>query len=77
MKELAELKKGVVAGEADFIETAEENFTLYYRPLIPWVNRLRKVVFPDSGMRRKEDMELYSRMKEVLENARKEVAMES
>ncbi|KAH7114560.1 hypothetical protein B0J13DRAFT_656314 [Dactylonectria estremocensis] len=45
-EELAELKKGQVSHEGDFIRTAEENFTSYYRPLTLWVNRLRKAVFP-------------------------------
>ncbi|KAB5524002.1 hypothetical protein GE09DRAFT_1153373, partial [Coniochaeta sp. 2T2.1] len=47
-EEQAELKKGRrVSHEGDFIRTAEENFTPYYQPLIPRVNRLRKVVFPN------------------------------
>ncbi|KAK2922783.1 Argonaute linker 2 domain [Fusarium oxysporum f. sp. vasinfectum] len=49
MGELANLKKGQVSHEGDFIKTAEENFTSYYQPLVPWVNRLRKVVFPNGG----------------------------
>lgn len=55
MKELALLKKGTVNDDADFIETVKENFTLYYWSLIPWVNRLCKVVFPDGGRRKKEE----------------------
>lgn len=76
---LADIKKGTIADEGDFLETIEENFTLYYQPLIPWVNRLRKVVFPDGGRRKKEDRELYSRMKDILREARKDpkVVMES
>lgn len=46
---LADLKKGQVSQEGDFIRAAEENFTSFYRPLIPWVNRLRKAVFPNGG----------------------------
>ncbi|KAI9772444.1 MAG: hypothetical protein M1840_000647 [Geoglossum simile] len=70
MEELANLKKGMVDHEGDFIKTVEENFTLYYRPLIPWVNRLRKVVFPDGGRWKREDQELYSQMRAILEKAR-------
>jgi hypothetical protein len=65
MEELAELKKGTVADEGDFIKTAKEYFISYYQTLIPGVNKLRKVVFPDRGRRKKEDSGLYSRMKEV------------
>ena len=72
MKELAKTKKGEVADEGDFIETAEENFTPYYQPLIPWVNRLRKAVFPNGGRWKKEDRKLYSQMKEILREARKD-----
>lgn len=34
-----------------------ENFTPYYQPLIPWVSRLRKVVFPNGGRWEREDTE--------------------
>ncbi|TLD15961.1 uncharacterized protein PgNI_00064, partial [Pyricularia grisea] len=33
----------------DFIKFVEENFTPYYRPLVIWVNNLRKAVFPNGG----------------------------
>ncbi|PGG99671.1 hypothetical protein AJ79_08445 [Helicocarpus griseus UAMH5409] len=46
-KTLADEKKGVVSDEGGFLRTAEENFTPYYQPLAPWVNRLRRIVFPD------------------------------
>ncbi|PLB49113.1 hypothetical protein P170DRAFT_455861 [Aspergillus steynii IBT 23096] len=69
---LAQIKKGIVADEADFIEIAGKNFTSYHRPLIPWVNRLRKVVFPSGGRWRTEDRALYTRIKEVLQKAQKE-----
>jgi len=44
MELLAKENKGQVSQEGDFLRSVEENFTLYYQPLIPWVNRLRKVV---------------------------------
>ncbi|KAH6881086.1 serine/threonine-protein kinase Sgk2 [Thelonectria olida] len=72
IEELAELKKGQVSHEGDFIRAAEENFTSYYRPLIPWVNRLRKVVFPNGRRWEREDRALYARMKEILQDARKD-----
>ena len=70
---LATIKKGEVNDEGDFLNTAKENFTPYYQQLIPWVNRLRKVVFPDGGRRRKEDIELYAQMKEILREAQKDL----
>lgn len=69
---LAKEKKGQVSHEGDFIRSAEENFTLYYQPLIPWVNRLRKVVFPNGGRWEREDEGLYSRMREIIGEARKD-----
>lgn len=44
---LGVLKKGVIIDEADFVMTAKDYFTEYYRPLIPCVNTLRRAVFPD------------------------------
>ncbi|KAK5998601.1 hypothetical protein PT974_00982 [Cladobotryum mycophilum] len=70
--ELAKLKKGEISDEGDFIKTAEESFTLCYQPLIPWVNRLRKVVFPNGRRWEKENPELYMRMKEVLREAQQD-----
>jgi hypothetical protein len=39
-EELAGSKKGVVDDERDFLKTAQTNFTPYYQPLIPCVNKL-------------------------------------
>ncbi|RYO80050.1 hypothetical protein DL764_009944 [Monosporascus ibericus] len=69
-EELARLKKGEVSHEGDFIRTAKESFTFYYQPLIPWVNRLRKAVFPNGGRWEKEDEALYARMTDILREAR-------
>jgi hypothetical protein len=74
-EELAELKKGTVAHEGDFIKTLEENFTSYYRSLIPWTNRLRKVTFPNGGRWEKEDGGLYSRIREILLEATKDASV--
>lgn len=71
-EELAEIKKGRVSDERDFITSAGENFTPYYQPLIPWVNRLRKEVFPDGRRRVKPDGNLYLRMKTILCDAQKD-----
>ncbi|KKK17119.1 hypothetical protein ARAM_006192 [Aspergillus rambellii] len=70
MDELAKLKKGTIAHEGDFIRLVNDNFTDYYQPLGPWVNRLRKVVFPGGGRWEKEDRKLYARMKQVLQTAK-------
>jgi hypothetical protein len=69
---LARMKKGEVNDEGDFLESAEENFTTYYQPLIPWVNRLRRVVFPGGARWKKPDQGLYLDMKEILQRAQKD-----
>jgi hypothetical protein len=48
-EELASYKRDKVSHKGDFIRTAEERFTRYYQPLIPWVNRLRKIGFQMVG----------------------------
>ncbi|KAI1354763.1 hypothetical protein F5Y01DRAFT_238943 [Xylaria sp. FL0043] len=65
-EELARDKKGIISDERDFVRTAEGNFTSYYRPLIPWVNKLRRVVFPNGRRWQQVDDKLYSRMAQVL-----------
>ncbi|KAK7229627.1 hypothetical protein V2G26_001797 [Clonostachys chloroleuca] len=71
-EELAKLKKGEVSDEGDFLKIAEANFTPYYRPLVQWVNRLRRKVFPNGERWKKPSEELYSLMKGILHEARKD-----
>ncbi|KAF3492096.1 uncharacterized protein GIQ15_01613 [Arthroderma uncinatum] len=71
-EELAELKKGRVGDERDFLKSTAEHFTEYYRPLVPCVNKLRRVVFPNGGRWKSPDKSLYSSMREVLREAQKE-----
>jgi hypothetical protein len=68
-EELAKIKSGTVNEERHFIKTVTEHFTPYFRPHIPWVNRLRKTVFPDGKTRGREDRELYAQMRERLRRA--------
>ncbi|KAI1501903.1 hypothetical protein F5X99DRAFT_418185 [Biscogniauxia marginata] len=50
-------RKGrVVPTEVLFMETVTQYFTPYYAPLIPWGNKLRRVVFSNNGV----DLALYS-----------------
>ncbi|KAL7621880.1 hypothetical protein AAE478_007380 [Parahypoxylon ruwenzoriense] len=66
LEELVKLKLGTVAKESIFIKTITDNFTSYYKPLIPLLNRLRKIVFPRDKPWEREDENLYSRMREIL-----------
>ncbi|KAF1358632.1 hypothetical protein EJ07DRAFT_122543 [Lizonia empirigonia] len=73
MEELAELKSGLVSRERHFLNRITKAFTPYYQPLIPYVNRLRRAVFPMDKPWENEDKTLYSRMKEILRTARMEL----
>ncbi|KAI1209567.1 uncharacterized protein F4807DRAFT_97196 [Annulohypoxylon truncatum] len=67
---LAEQKIGIITRESHFIDTFTRHCNPYYKSLIPWVNRLRRVVFDNS--RQGADLALYSRMREVLREAQKD-----
>lgn len=74
-EELAVLKKGVVCDEGDFLNSEANNFSPYYQPLVPWVNRLRRVVFPGGSRWKVDDVTLYSRMKESLLEAQEDLTV--
>jgi hypothetical protein len=61
-----------VGDEKSFIKTITENFTPYYQPLIPWVTKLRRVVFSEDGRLGMKDVKLYSQMREVLQEAKED-----
>lgn len=69
-EELAGMKLGVVAKEAIFLKTTSDNVTEYYAPLIPVLNKLRKVVFPGDKPWDREDERLYSEMTNILQQGR-------
>ncbi|RTE71383.1 hypothetical protein BHE90_014212 [Fusarium euwallaceae] len=69
---LVAAKKDEIADEEDFLKKADKNFTSHYRPLIPWVNRLRRKVFPNGGRWKRQEPELYSPMTKILRDARKD-----
>ncbi|KAI1362296.1 hypothetical protein F5Y08DRAFT_341741 [Xylaria arbuscula] len=66
---LADLKKAVIDDDKDFINKADGYFTDYYKPLIPWVDKLRRVVFPNGRRWQQADETLYSQMRQILNNA--------
>ncbi|EXK78558.1 hypothetical protein FOQG_16775 [Fusarium oxysporum f. sp. raphani 54005] len=69
---LVRSKVGTIGDESIFLKIAEETFSKYYQPLILWVNRLRRKVFPNGERWKRSEMELYSSMKEILRDARKD-----
>ncbi|KAI9799923.1 MAG: hypothetical protein M1825_004294 [Sarcosagium campestre] len=70
--ELGIQKTGLISNEADFLGEVGFNFTEYYRPLLRCVNRLRREVFPRGQRWQTQDIQLCSRMREILQNEIKE-----
>jgi hypothetical protein len=69
---LVRLKMGEISDEEMFVNCARDNFTAYHQPLIPWVNRLRRVVFPGGKRWKREDPALYGSMKAILREAQRD-----
>ncbi|EEQ91746.2 uncharacterized protein BDCG_06866 [Blastomyces dermatitidis ER-3] len=68
-EELAAAKQGVISEEGDFLRIAQYYFTPYYQSLIPCVNRLRRLVFPDGGRWKKPNFNLSQNMIGTLQHA--------
>ena len=66
--ELATAKMGTACSASGF-SLATAKFTEYYKPLIPWMEELRQVVFPHGEWQETEDEGLYSKMKGILRAA--------
>ncbi|CAK7566897.1 MAG: hypothetical protein SEPTF4163_004851 [Sporothrix epigloea] len=69
---LITIKIGTVFEQEHFLETIQANFTSHYQPMIPWVDKLRGVVFPDGKRRKTLAPQLYSQMRDVLREAQKD-----
>ncbi|KAK1624108.1 hypothetical protein BDP81DRAFT_464692 [Colletotrichum phormii] len=72
---LAELKMGMVADEQYFQQKCMESFTPHYQPFIPWVNRLRQVVFPSGERWKRLETGLYCSMKKILQDAQQDTGV--
>ncbi|KAE8371981.1 hypothetical protein BDV26DRAFT_286337 [Aspergillus bertholletiae] len=72
-EELAYQKLGIIPDETVFEHTVQDSFLDYYKPLIPCILDLRKAVSPGGKFRRKEDKELYSQIRQIIENAQKTI----
>ncbi|EEP83047.1 conserved hypothetical protein [Uncinocarpus reesii 1704] len=68
-EKLADEKKGVISDEIDFLRIVDDHFTPYYRPLVPWVNRLRRIVFPNGGRWKESNSKLGLKMRKILQDA--------
>ncbi|KAI1908584.1 hypothetical protein LOZ66_005657 [Ophidiomyces ophidiicola] len=74
-EKLANTKKGIISDEGDFLKIAEDNFTLFYQPLVRWTNKLRRIVFPDRERWKKENPQLAEHMRRILQEARKDASV--
>ncbi|KAI2619383.1 hypothetical protein GGS26DRAFT_595455 [Hypomontagnella submonticulosa] len=68
--ELADAKAYMISDAADFVRSAEL-FTPFYEPVIPWMNKLHKIVFPGGEARSVQDTSLYDEMIKLLREASK------
>ncbi len=75
MEELSSLKLGLVSWESLFMKTMDEFCTPYHKPLIPLLNRLRKIVFPGDRAWKRESMKLYSKMRQALQDGQKDLGV--
>ncbi|KAG6055007.1 hypothetical protein E4U32_006565 [Claviceps aff. humidiphila group G2b] len=79
---LAYSKQNVLYSALDFIAVAERDFMPYYKPLIPYMSRLRALLpyvvqlpgkaFLDTVVPENPGVELYSQIIEVLREAQKD-----
>ncbi|KAI1825060.1 hypothetical protein F4861DRAFT_538322 [Xylaria intraflava] len=68
-RKLALEKLGTVSDKDVFHSTVSQYFSSHYQALIPWVDKLRRAVFPNGGRWRKENKTLYSQMRQILREA--------
>lgn len=67
-EQLLTMKRGTISKKG-FYRAISRNFDKYYEPLIPWMIKLRDVVFPNGDSWEKEDVTLYSQMRDILSKA--------
>ncbi|OJD10456.1 hypothetical protein AJ78_08541 [Emergomyces pasteurianus Ep9510] len=68
-EELAGAKHGVIGEEGDFLRVANGYVTPYYQSLIPCLDQLRRLVFPNGGRWKISNPNLSKEMVETLQNA--------
>lgn len=73
--ELAIYKSGVIS-EFHFDRTLEAYCTEYYKPLIPCMRNLWKIIFPGGNKWKKEDLRLYGLIQDVLREAQKNLTQD-
>lgn len=64
---LAMAKLGIISMEEEFLDLVGRNFTSYYQPMAPWVNKLRRLVFPGDSPCMTTRPELYDEIYKLQE----------
>ncbi|KND91462.1 hypothetical protein TOPH_03900 [Tolypocladium ophioglossoides CBS 100239] len=72
-RDVPDLDRASKAVFQDFLNSARVNFTPHYKLLIPWVNRLRRKVFPNGERWKKQEPRLYESMTDILRQAQKDI----
>ncbi|EQL36689.1 uncharacterized protein BDCG_17208 [Blastomyces dermatitidis ER-3] len=72
-RELGGAKIGAIADEEVFLTIMDDYFTPYYQPLSCWVNRLRRIVFPNNGRWKRTNSKLGSEMRKILQDAQRDL----
>ena len=72
-RSLGRQKFGLAIHGGCFLKILEEESTSYWRPLVPWLNKLREKVFPNGNAIHKSlDRGLYSAMRTILREAQED-----
>jgi serine/threonine protein kinase len=70
---LAMSKLGIISMEEDFLDLAKKHFTPGYQSLIPWVNKLRRLVFPGDAPSMTQRPEIYEEIYQLLWEAQEDL----
>jgi hypothetical protein len=72
-EKLGMLKTAVISSEDMFLWTAERDFTLYYKPLNPCLNKMREKILPGDTNWKVENPKLFSELQKILKTAQGEL----
>ncbi|KUI70863.1 G protein-coupled receptor kinase 2 [Cytospora mali] len=74
MEDLAGLKRYIIGHKKDFARTMDTYCQPYFESVAPWLEKLRKVVFPGGVEYQSDNERLYSQMRDVLQKGSKALA---
>ena len=68
-----QLKVSTIGNKSIFLKIAGDNFTSFYRPMIPLMNKLRKKILGETW--RTENLGMYRTMKEIFVDGQSDSAV--